>query len=374
MHRYHAKTTSLLLLLTLLWACFIPLLVNADAIPAESYKSLSKYSPEQAYFPDKLWLKAANPEVLGWSSRELAAARQFSRQLDTAAVVVIYNGVIVDEWGSPLVRYKCHSIRKSLLNALFGIYVDDGKIRLSDTLETLGIDDWNPPLDQQEKQAQVSDLLMSRSGVYHAAAYETRSMAAKRPTRHSHPPGTFWYYNNWDFNTLGGIFEKVAGRAIFEEFAQRIARPLEMESFRVSDTEYYFERSKSRYAAYLFRMSSRDLARFGLLYLRNGKWQDRQILSQAWVKESTRQHSNTRRKNEGYGYLWWTGIDGRFEAAGFGGQRIVVIPQEQLVVVHNVNTGNDEDNYVSRQNVDKLLELILAARPVNLAAPSQIGR
>lgn len=364
MHKHHAKTSSLLLLLALLWACLVPLSVNADAIPADSYRSLSKYSPEQAYFPDKLWLKAATPEVLGWSSGKLAAARQFSSQLDTAAVVIINNGVIVDEWGSPLVRYKCHSMRKSLLNALFGIYVDAGKIRLSDTLETLGIDDWNPPLDRQEKQARVSDLLKSRSGIYHAAAYETENMRAKRPARDSHVPGSYWFYNNWDFNALGSIFEQAAGKSIFDEFQQRIAKPLQMEQFGPGDTEYYFERSKSKHPAYLFRMSARDLARFGLLYLRNGKWKNQQIVSGDWIKESTKPYSDTRKTYvDGYGYLWWVGQDGRYEARGVGGQTLMVHPKRGLVIVHRVNTDGAEKGRVSRRNIDKLFELIMEAGP-----------
>ncbi len=365
MHKHDTKIASMLLLLVLFWACLIPASSNADAIPADSYRLLSKYNPEQSYFPDKLWLKATSPGLLGWSSEKLAVARQFSSQLDTAAVAIIYNGVIVDEWGSPLERYKCHSMRKSLLNALYGIHVNTGKIRLADTLEALGIDDWNPPLDQQEKQARVSDLLKSRSGVYHAAAYETENMRAKRPARHSHVPGTYWFYNNWDFNTLGTILEQATGRSVFEEFQQRIAKPLQMEQFRLSDTEYRFERSKSKHPAYLFRMSARDLGRFGLLYLRNGKWKNQQIVPVDWVKESTVPYSDTRKTYvDGYGYLWWVGKDGRYEARGVGGQTIMVHPKHGLVIVHRVNTDDPIKGSVSRRNIDKLFDLILEAGPV----------
>lgn len=371
MHKHDARFTSLLLLVALWFACLVPASSHADAVPSASYQRLAKYSPEQAYFPDKLWLKAASPELLGWSPEKLAVARQFSSQLDTAAVVIIHNGVIVDEWGSPLARYKCHSMRKSLLNALYGIYVDAGRIRLSDTLERLGIDDWNPPLEGLERQARISDLLMSRSGVYHAAAYETENMKAKRPARHSHAPGTYWFYNNWDFNALGGIFEQTAGKGIFAEFQQRIAKPLQMEQFRLEDTEYYFERTKSKYPAYLFRMSARDLARFGLLYLRNGKWKGQQILSADWVRASTQPYSDTRKRYvDGYGYLWWVGKDGRYEARGVGGQTLMVHPGQQLVVVYRVNTDDPARNRVSRRHIDELFGLIMAAAPAQVAAPN----
>ena len=100
MHKRDTRVTSLLLLVALWFACLVPASSHADAVPAASYQLLAKYSPEQAYFPDKLWLKAASPNLLGWSPEKLAVARQFSSQLDTAAVVIIHNGVIVDEWAA----------------------------------------------------------------------------------------------------------------------------------------------------------------------------------------------------------------------------------------------------------------------------------
>lgn len=362
MYKRDPRATRWLLILVLWWVGIVPLACNADAIPAGSYQLLSEYNPEQRYFPDKLWLKASNPELLGWSSEKLAAARQFSSQIDTAAVVVIDNGVIVDEWGNPLLRYKCHSMRKSLLNALFGIQIEAGKIRLADTLEALHIDDWNPPLDQQEKQARVSDLLQARSGVYHAAAYETYNMRTRRPPRGSHAPGSYWFYNNWDFNTLVSIFEQQTKRGVFEEFQQRIATPLQMEQFRLSDTGYWYERSKSRHPAYLFRMSARDLARFGLLYLREGKWKSQQIVPAKWIEESTRVYSTTGMKKllAGYGYLWWVNNEG-YAALGAGGQAILVYPAQRVVIVHRVDT-DDPDRLVSYSDLAKLANLILAAQ------------
>jgi CubicO group peptidase (beta-lactamase class C family) len=95
-----------------------------------------------------------------------------------------------------------HSIRKSLLSALIGIAVDEHKIDLNAAIGSLDIDDNAPSLSSTEKTATVADLLKARSGIYHPALYETPGMARLRPARGSHPPGTFWYYNNWDFLVL----------------------------------------------------------------------------------------------------------------------------------------------------------------------------
>jgi CubicO group peptidase (beta-lactamase class C family) len=129
---------------------------------------------------------------------------------------------------------------------------------------------------------------MSRSGVYHGAAYETRDMGAARPPRGSHPPGAFWYYNNWDFNALGTIYTRLTRESIFEAVEKRIARPIGMEDYEGwRDGRLTYE-SVSQHPAYVMLFSARDLARFGLLYLNEGAWAGRQVVPSSWVKESTK--------------------------------------------------------------------------------------
>jgi CubicO group peptidase (beta-lactamase class C family) len=86
---------------------------------------------------------------------------------------------------------------------LYGIHVGRGDIDLDATLAELDIDDITPYLTPIEKTATIRDLLLSRSGIYHEAAGESQSMIDLRPERGSHPPGTYFYYNNRDFNALG---------------------------------------------------------------------------------------------------------------------------------------------------------------------------
>ena len=161
-------------------------------------------------YPGEVWQEAATPEQLGWSSEKLAKAQEYSDRIGSAAVMIVDDGVVVDAWGDITRNYQCHSMRKSLISALYGIYVADGVIDTSRTLKELGIDD-HTPLTETEKQATVADLLRARSGVYIPALGEAPSMKAMRPERGSHAPDTFWYYNNWDFNALGTIFDQETG-------------------------------------------------------------------------------------------------------------------------------------------------------------------
>ncbi len=176
-------------------------------------------------------LEYVSPEDVGWSSEKLKEAGRFAEQIGSAAVMALYDGKVFFSWGEVTRNFKVHSIRKPFLSALYGIHVGRGEIDLDATLGELNIDDIPPSLTPEEKQATVRDLLKSRSGVYHDAAGEIQAMRDARPERGSHPPDTFYYYNNWDFNVLGTIFEQETGTKIFEEFKRAIADPIGMEDF-----------------------------------------------------------------------------------------------------------------------------------------------
>jgi CubicO group peptidase (beta-lactamase class C family) len=333
----------------------------------QPYDLLSRYNQDMQYYPAERWQKIAAPELAGWSSAALEEARRYSESIHSSAVVIVDNGVIVAEWGNIATRHNIHSVRKSLMNAMIGIAVDDRDIDPAATLKMLKITDIGG-LSPAETDATVHDLLTSRSGIYHRAAYETEGMEEKRPARGSHPPGTFWYYNNWDFNTLATIFNEGTGKDFFEEFRDRIAIPLRMEHFRLEDARYQFEPAVSEHPAYLFRMTALDLARFGLLYARNGLWQGQQLISADWISRSTEKHTvlNPKHPERGYGYLWWID-EGVYYASGTGGQRLFVIPSLGVVIVHQVNT--DSHIRVKSTPIWKLFDMIIKARSDNARPP-----
>ena len=294
-------------------------------------------------------LEYVTPEDVGYSSSLLNDAKQFAEQSGYAAVMALYDGKVFFNWGNTKQNYLCHSIRKPFLNALYGIHNQLGNINLDATLEHLGIDDIPPSLTNEEKQATIKDLMKSRSGVYHKAAAETQEMKDLRPARGSYPHGTFFYYNNWDFNALGTIFEQKTGTKIFEEFKRKIADPIGMEDFSVSNCYYQYEDSLSMHPAYSFRMSARDMARFGVLYQKNGNWKGNQIIPIDWITESTTTYSILDSTvGVGYGFMWYTIPDGSgfeqligapgFYHTGVGVHIVIILPELKLVLVERYDT------------------------------------
>jgi len=316
---------------------------------------------------DSFWEKATYPDEFGWLSTKLNDLIPEMEKFGTDALMVITDGKVVFEYGNTTNIIRSHSMRKSLLSALYGIYTANG-IDTNATLEQLKIAE-SIPLTVQEKQATVLDLLKARSGVYIPAAHEAPSMRKARPQRGKHKPGSFWYYNNWDFNVLGTIFRQETGKDIYQAFKQRIADPIGMQDFILDRQAYSYEKEYSLHPAYPFLISARDMAKFGQLFLQQGRWNENQIIPGDWITDSTASYSRTHRSGIGYGYMWWILTEDAhglqkdcYFADGYGGQRLYVIPHINSVVVHRINIKVPGTNVITAELApDAVIKRIMKA-------------
>lgn len=95
-------------------------------------------------------------------------------------------------------------------------------------------------------------------------------------------PGTQHLYNNWDFNAAGAIFEQLTKRAIHDTLDTDLAQPLGMQDFDRARQRKTGNLQRSSYPAYHMWLSSRDMARLGLLMLHDGRWRDKQGMPPGW--------------------------------------------------------------------------------------------
>jgi len=318
--------------------------------------------------PAASW-ERVSAKFAGWSLAGLKMADAIAKELDTDSYVVVAGGKVIWEYGDTTVVSNVHSVRKSIASILFGIASDRGQVPLERTLAELGIDD-HGGLSPTEQTATIRNLLSARSCIYHKAAYETKEQIGRRPERNSCRPGEQWFYNNWDFNALGSIYQTLTGKTLFDAFEGEIAGPLQLERFKKAEHTQFHKEETSRHPAYLFRLSALDMARIGLLMARGGDWCGKRIVSKRWVDESTTKISDTNR-GTGYGYLWWVGEDGRqfgtqfsgrtFSARGQRGQFMIVNPADDLLIVHRVDTDL-KGQRVGTREFEELLAAIMAAR------------
>ncbi|GAE30515.1 serine hydrolase domain-containing protein [Alkalihalobacillus hemicellulosilyticus] len=325
------------------------------------------FLPSSEYIPplETTWNIIEDPEEKGWSIEHLNRAKEYYYSIGSTSAMAIYKGEILFHWGDVTDVSQIHSVRKSFLSALYGIQVEQTEqISLDDTLGNIGISD-QIPLTDYEKQATIEDLLTSRSGVYLQAGEESLRMRWRRPSRERYEPGTHFYYNNWDFNVLGTIYNQQTNLDLIEQFHETIALPLGMEDFTLDNAMYKYERSRSIHPSYLFRMSTRDMARFGQLYLQNGVWNGQQIIPHDWVHVSTSVHAHVPNSPYyGYGYMWWVADQGDwaslglYSAVGRYGQSIDIIPSLDLVFVHKVNSDRFFHRTFRQVNDDTRLHLL----------------
>jgi CubicO group peptidase (beta-lactamase class C family) len=273
----------------------------------------------------------------------------------TRAIAVVRDGRLIAERCAPgfssAAPLNGWSMSKSILGALIGTLVAEGRLSLSD--RSL-LAEWRTPGDPRAGIA-LEDLLRMRGGLAFTEKYSdplsdvTRMLfdgpdaggfAASRPL--AHPPGTHWQYASGTTNILSLIARRALGEDAYPSWPRRsLFDPLGMSSA-------IFEQDASGTfvgSSFLFA-SARDWARFGLLHAQDGVWDGRRLLPEGWVKLVTT--PTPQAPNERYGAHWWLKLskelggetaaaqklpDDAFHALGHEGQCLSVIPSRGLVIV-----------------------------------------
>jgi CubicO group peptidase (beta-lactamase class C family) len=172
-------------------------------------------------------------------------------------------------------------------------------------------------------------------------------------------PGSKWNYSGGDVALLGAIIQKASGKRLAD-----FARETLFDRLGITDFEWLDMRSGEVAAASGLRLRPRDMAKLGQLALDRGIWKGKQIVPAQWLTDSVRPRFATETVH--YGYLWWVAsstIGSRkidwFEAYGLGGQRIIVIPALDLVVIFTTGRYNIVDGW--KVTEDLLNNFILPA-------------
>ena len=326
-------------------------------------------------------------ESVGFSSAKLEVVRAWLKTQDTGSMVIVVQGRVIFSYGDVSHTSKVASVRKSILGMLYGKYVFNGKIDIDKNVVQLGLDDKTPFLPIEAK-ATLVQLLASRSGIYlpggnaHPENLPAGDQARYMPPRGSEYPGTYYVYNNWDFDAAGTAFEKLTGTDIYKALQTDLAVPLGLQDYDLSKQKKRFS-PESVHPEYAMYLSTRDMARLGLLMLDSGSWNGKEIIPGDWVRYMTSlltpfrdvNPSGLRNYGEpgrwGYGLLWWVWdqpfypgntwngfLQGAYTAAGSGGTYITVLPGMDMVVVHQVDIDKNVHASVAPSSYMAILSMI----------------
>nr|WP_122013335.1 serine hydrolase [Maliibacterium massiliense] len=248
------------------------------------------------------------------------------------------------------------SVTKSIVSILVGIAIDRGYIRSVDQPVLHFFPDY--PVKRDEKviyAVTIRHLLCMTVPFKFRSPPYTRFFSSNDWVKASldllggkAPVGQFRYMEMIGPDILSGVLVNATGRPVLAFAQEYLFSPLgiDVPSNILLDTEaqhiaffkahhasgWVADACGNNTAGWGLMLTALDMAKIGLLYLDGGKWAGRQIVPEAWVRESTAEHSHWQEANLAYGYLWWTGIGSGYAAIGNGGNVIYVNPEKRLVI------------------------------------------
>jgi len=317
------------------------------AVPGTSTAATQSY-----VWPGDDW-EVSTPEAEGMDAGRLEEVATYCQAHGCRAVVVVRHGRIAWEryWGdwNKDSTDNSWSMAKSVTSALVGIAIGEGKIESVDQSAADFIQEWR---GTDREEITLRNLLSMTSGLLWNEDYFEKSdvttmifsddqpgYAIGRPRFHD--PGDDWYYSSGDTQIFSAIIKAATGVDAYQYAEEKLLGPI-----GVTGAWWDTDKVGNVMTFCCVHTTARNFARFGYLYLRDGRWGDRQIVPEEWVRESLQP---SQWENIQYGYYWWL-LDfpdvpnDIFEALGFLTKRIYVIPSLDIVAVRLGEGDEDWDD------------------------------
>ena len=326
---------------------FLPAVVSTSL--ADGIVQSEALSPEpQLGWPTQGW-RVSTPESQNVDPDELyrAVDHVLQNQPDIYSLLIVKNGYLILEnyWkkGRPNRYDWVHSVTKSYVSTLIGIAIDKGYIKSVDqTLVELLPRQYAESLDPDKAAITLKNLLTMTAGIqwndrgdtmtqwFGSLDWTAHALQRKQAVR----PGTNFTYNSSLSHLLSVILTEASNMST-EDFAEQyLFKPLGM-----TIHEWPLDPKGNNYGGFGLKVTPRDMAKLGYLFLNNGLWDEEQIISSAWVKNATTPNDAS---DYDYGYQWWIRPVGKYfsyQAIGRRGQNIVVVPDQNMVIVVTSETA-----------------------------------
>lgn len=296
--------------------------------------------------------EACAPEAQGVPSRAVQDwISTVERDIDAlhGFVLVRHGKIIAEGWWSPYERERPHmlySLSKSFTSTAVGIAADEGRLSLDDKVVSFFPDKLPEAPSENLRRMRVRDLLCMGTGhqddtfpaLKAAPDGDWARLFLARPVQHE--PGTFFRYNTGATYMLAAILRQATGEDLLDYLTPRLFAPLD-----IRNPTWETGPQGVRTGGYGLKVTTRDIAALGQLYLQKGLWNGRQLLSSNWVAQATaKQIANGDNPSsdwaQGYGFQFWRCRHNAFRGDGAFGQYCLVLPDQDAVLAINSGLGN----------------------------------
>lgn len=293
------------------------------------------------------------PEQAGISSEKVAEYILMleRRGLTTHSVLMMKGDKIFAEYyWAPFHRDFCHrmySQTKSYVGIAIGLLLEDGKLSLDDKIAKFFPEKLETDLPWQIGEQTVRQMLTMTTCGNCASWFRTREADRTRlyfkPREKYRPAGTIWEYDSPGSQVLASLVEKLSGKMLFDFLYERLFS--HMGTFKTA--KILKTPNGDSWGDSGLLCTTRDMASFGRLLMKGGKWNEKQLISEDYVKEATsavvdnRQNSYGSVWKHGYGYQIWRTEQNGFGFNGMGGQYTICLPDKDLLFTITAdNQGN----------------------------------
>jgi CubicO group peptidase (beta-lactamase class C family) len=296
---------------------------------------------ESMYFPsntNSAW-ETKTPSSLGWNQNAIQPLKDFLTQKNTKSFMILVNGrIVMEEYfngHAANTTWEWNSAGKTLVATTTGIAQQEGLLNINNKASNYLGTEWTSMPLAKENLISVRDLLTMTAG-----NDDTKQYVIKPNLTYVADAGTRWAYSNI-FQKLTDVVASASNKTFETYFNEKLKSKIGMDGFWDFGTIFT-----------IYHSTTRGMARFGLMALNKGKWNNEQIINETFFNESITTSQNI---NPSYGYLWW--LNGKtsymipseqtvyqgslvpnapadmYSAMGANDQRIYVIPSKKMVVI-----------------------------------------
>ena len=309
----------------------------------------------------------SGPELFGKIIGQVVAADTESYRNLRSVLISVDGRVVLERYyqSSATTNVEIQSVVKTIMSTLIGIALDEKKLHsIDDTLAEL-LPAYRPSMKPAARKITLGQILTMTAGLPDDNTYWpqvldhdtdwVRQALLDAPVE---PPGSF-IYSSAGSHLLSAILVQATGRSVLDYAQEKLFDPLDIKTRPAAEPVVQTSSAKAYRSGFGWftdpqgrnigaggiKLTAPDMAKLGQLWLDQGAWNGRQLVSRAWMIQAQQRHVATGLSpQDGYGYqVWTTSADGHFSyaAMGIGGQLIQVVPDKRLVVV--VQSVTDPD-------------------------------